>query len=341
MMQQRLLLSDKDRLRYLAAANAHRPHADGVVGVAGEKGRAVGRPAEGDAVVDHRLLANRGELGGELVDDGFRLQIPDLDARVGGGAKPIAVGREDHRMDDGVRLKRVEVLALVEIPQHGGAVLSTGRAERAVRGDGHGVQVSGVANQVGAQLAVGEVPDLDQLVPAARHDQWVSGRRREAHARHPLGVAILLDRVLALAERVPQLDRLVACTRDDLAVVSREGHGEHILLVLVVARKPTRGGAGVEVPKAERAVPRARERKLTVRGDGHVLHIVRVAFEGPAGGAVVLTAVEGPDDDRLVAGAGKKHIRLFHGGGEARDPVVVGLEGSAENERFSHGCRSV
>ena len=85
---------------------------------------------------------------------------------------------------------------------------------------------------MGAQLAVGQVPDLDQLVPAARDDQRVGRRGREAHARDPLGVAVLLDGVLALTERVPQLDRLVARARHDLAVVSREGNREHVVVVV-------------------------------------------------------------------------------------------------------------
>eukprot|EP00967_Tisochrysis_lutea_P116365 scaffold187307_cov26-Tisochrysis_lutea.AAC.2 len=81
--------------------------------------------------------------------------------------EPVAVGREDHRVDDIARDKRVQVLALVEIPEHGGAVLTAGCAERAIGRDSDSVEVAGVADKVGAQLAIGEVPYLDELVPTA------------------------------------------------------------------------------------------------------------------------------------------------------------------------------
>ena len=58
---------------------------------------------------------------------------------------------------------------------------------------------------------------LDELVPAGRHDDRVGSDRREADTGHPLGVAVrLADGVLALAQRVPQLDGLVAGPRHDL-----------------------------------------------------------------------------------------------------------------------------
>lgn len=49
----------------------------------------------------------------------------------------------------------------------------------------------GVADEVGVQLAVGQGPDLDQLVPPGGHDDGGGWRGRETHARHPLGVALL------------------------------------------------------------------------------------------------------------------------------------------------------
>ena len=53
--------------------------------------------------------------------------------------------------------------------------------------------------------------DLDQLVPASRHDDGVGGHWGEADAGHPLRVTIGLGNgVLALADGVPQLDGLVA-----------------------------------------------------------------------------------------------------------------------------------
>lgn len=63
-------------------------------------------------------------------------------------------------MDLVVGVEGVQVLGLVEVPQHGGTVLATGGAQGSIGGDGHGVDVAGVANVVSLQLAGGELPDL-------------------------------------------------------------------------------------------------------------------------------------------------------------------------------------
>jgi hypothetical protein len=54
----------------------------------------------------------------------------------------------------------VEVLGLVQIPQHGGAVFAARGAEGAVGGDGDGVDVAGMADVVRLDAAGGEFPDL-------------------------------------------------------------------------------------------------------------------------------------------------------------------------------------
>ncbi len=79
---------------------------------------------------------------------------------------------------------------------------------------------------------------------------------------------------------VPELDGLVAGTRDDLAVVDREGDREH---VLGVADEAARRLAGLDLPEAERAVPGAGERELAVRGDDHVRDEVSVPAERALG----------------------------------------------------------
>ena len=58
-------------------------------------------------MVVHGILAHRGEVGLELVDNGLGLEVPDLDARARRRAQPVAVGREDHRVDDIASLERV------------------------------------------------------------------------------------------------------------------------------------------------------------------------------------------------------------------------------------------
>lgn len=58
---------------------------------------------------------------------------------------------------------------------------------------------------------------LDQLVPASRDNDRVGGDGAEAHAGHPLEVAIgLTNGVLALSQGVPQLDSLIPGSRHNL-----------------------------------------------------------------------------------------------------------------------------
>jgi hypothetical protein len=105
---------------------------------------------------------------------------------------------------------------------------------------------------------------LNELVPAGGDDDGVLGVGREAHARNPLGVALVGDGVLAVTERVPELDGSVARTGDDLAVVGGEGDGEN---VVGVADKAAGRHTGGQLPEAERLVPRRGKGVGTVRGD--------------------------------------------------------------------------
>lgn len=70
---------------------------------------------------------------------------------------------EDEGVDRVSGLEGVEVLALVEVPEHGDSILSSGRAERTIGRDGDGVDVTGVTVVVGAELALGELPDLRRM----------------------------------------------------------------------------------------------------------------------------------------------------------------------------------
>lgn len=111
-------------------------------------------------------------------------------------------------------------------------------------------------------------------------------------------MAILLDVVLALAEGVPELDRLVTGARDDLPVVSTEADGQD---VGGVADKAAGGETGVEVPETESVVPRRGESELAVGGDDDVGDEVVVAVEDTLGVAVrVLVTGQLPDNDGLV-----------------------------------------
>ena len=87
--------------------------------------------------------------------------------------RKVPVRAESKSIDGVSMVQGVEVLAIIEIPQHCLGVLTTRGAERAIRGHGDGVQVASVADVVSLQLAVGQVPHLDVLVPAAAHDDGV------------------------------------------------------------------------------------------------------------------------------------------------------------------------
>ena len=91
----------------------------------------------------------------------------------------VPVGREHQRVDDVMILQSVEMLVISEVPEHGLAVLAATGAQGAVRAQGDGVKVPGVANVVGLQLAVGQVPDLDVLVPSGRDNDGIGVVGRE------------------------------------------------------------------------------------------------------------------------------------------------------------------
>jgi hypothetical protein len=111
-------------------------------------------------------------------------------------------------------------------------------------------------------------------------------------------VAVFLDVVLALAEGIPELDRAITRTRDDLTIVRAEAYGEH---VGGVTDKAAGGETSVKVPETKGMVPRRRECELAVRGDDNVGHEVVMTLEDPLGVAVrVLVARELPYNDRLV-----------------------------------------
>ena len=148
------------------------PGTDLVVGVTGEQGLAIGGPGEGDALGLAGLLADLDVLGLELVNLGLLLKVEDDDGRGGGGAEPVAVGGEDKGVDLVTGGERVQVLGLVEVPEHGCSVLATGGAKRTIGGNGDGVDVASVADVVGLDTARSELPNL-----------WSCQRLRAANSR--------------------------------------------------------------------------------------------------------------------------------------------------------------
>lgn len=304
---------------------------DVTVGRSGEEHVAVRGPGQrGDPRESRDVLARLGDL----VDDALGLEIPDLDAVVGGGTEPVVLRGERQGVDGGAGGQRVQVLALVDVPEHGSAVLATRGDQGAVRGDGQGVDDTVVTHQVGSQLAVGQVPDLDDLVPAGGNDQWLLGGRRETDARDPVVVLVLLDGVLALTQGVPELDRLVATGRDDLSVVSGETNGEHVGLV---RQERSDGLALVQVPQTQSLVPRTRQSVGTIGRQDNVGNSAVVATQSLAGIPVGL-ALRGqlPNNDLLVTRRSDNSVRVGETGGDGGDTVSVSLKITSVDQ-LNHG----
>lgn len=135
------------------------PDTNLVIGVASEQSAAVGGPGQGCARWCLALVGQH--FGLEFVDAILPFQIPNLDGWSSGNAKPVFVRREAESVDNVVVIQSVQVFALGQIPQHCLVVFATRSAERPVGGDGNSVQVASVANVVGLQLAVGQVPNLE------------------------------------------------------------------------------------------------------------------------------------------------------------------------------------
>jgi hypothetical protein len=165
--------------------------------------RTISRPGQTRACRDLAILRFFGANG---FDDNLGFKIPDLDRVVSGGAEPVSVGGKDESINDLTGVKRVQALALVEVPQHGGVVLSTTGGQGAIGRHTNSVEVSSVSDKVVAKLAVGKVPDLDQAIPSSRDDERHRLRRGESHARNPLSVSfrVARDGVLALSKSVPE-----------------------------------------------------------------------------------------------------------------------------------------
>lgn len=136
------------------------PSADLVISVTSEQSLAISRPRKGDTLGLTALSGLLNVFGLELGDLALLLEVEDGDAAGGGGAEPVAAGREDKGVDLVTGLEGVEVLGLVKIPEHGGTVLTTGSAEGTVGRDGDCVDVANVADVVGLETVVGGAPNL-------------------------------------------------------------------------------------------------------------------------------------------------------------------------------------
>ena len=154
------------------------PDPNEVVSVASEESLTVSRPGQAGHL--GRLSpGGPGNLRPEVLHQVLALQVPHLDGGAAGGAEPVPVGGEGEAVDGVAAVQGVQVLPVIQIPEHGAGVLATAGAQGTVGGQSDGVQISGVADVVGLQLAVGQVPDLDILVPSGGNNDGVGIVRRE------------------------------------------------------------------------------------------------------------------------------------------------------------------
>lgn len=89
-------------------------------------------------------------------------------------------------------------------------------------------------------------------------------------------MSILLDIELTFTKGIPELNRPVTRTRDDLPVIGAEADRQNIRGVS--DEFPSRL-AGVQVPKTEGVIPRSGESELAIRGDNDVGNEVVVSVE--------------------------------------------------------------
>jgi len=250
------------------------PDTDDVIRVTREESGTISAPTNRQTVRIRVLsLTQLSKFGTELVNNRLGLEIPDLDTVSGSSTEPVTVGREGKSVDERSSFEGVEMLGIVQIPEHDNTVLTSRGTERTIGRDGNSVDITVVTNEVGSQLHLGQIPDLDELIPTTGNDERVSRVRRETNTRNPLRVTIFSDVILALTESVPQLDRLITRTRNDLTVISREGNREDIV---GVANETTGGSPAGEVPKTESLIPRGGQSELTVGRDGKIFDKVRV-----------------------------------------------------------------
>ena len=136
------------------------PSPDQVIRIPREQRLPIRAPRQTHALRLPALLAHGRIFGLQLVNLALLLEIEDDDGARRRGAEPVSVRGEDEGVDLVTGGQGVEVLRLVEVPEHGCAIFAAGGTEGAVGGDGHGVDVAGVTDVVGLDAAIGKFPYL-------------------------------------------------------------------------------------------------------------------------------------------------------------------------------------
>ena len=86
------------------------PSPNDVVSITSEQGLTIRAPCQANTFWLSALLANRLELGLQLVDLAFLLQIKDDDTAGGGSTEPVSVGGENEGVDLITSVQGVKVL---------------------------------------------------------------------------------------------------------------------------------------------------------------------------------------------------------------------------------------
>jgi hypothetical protein len=150
---------DPSMRRYLVRSD-NRPDSDDAISVTREHGLTISGPGQRDTLRNGGFFTDFREFRSDFIDDALAFQIPDFNTRSSSSTQPVSVGGEAQGIDDISSFQRVQVFAINQIPQHGDAVLATRSAQRTIRRDGDGVDVSSVTVVVGLEFAFLQVPNL-------------------------------------------------------------------------------------------------------------------------------------------------------------------------------------
>jgi len=274
-----------------------------------------------DGLLDVQIVAHQSSVDFNRLKLDARFQVPDADGRGSSSTQPVTDGGEGQSMDGVTSIEGRKASAFVQVPEHSLTILATRGAERTVRRHANSVNIFGVADQINFELAVEQVPDLDNLVPTSRHNDGNIGVRGKANARNPFLVTIIGDGVLEVTKGVPQVDGAVARSGHDLTVVNREGNRQNIL---GVTNKAASSLTSVEVPQTEGSIPRTSQSKLTITGDGNILDDVRVASQ-TALGLTVFLGIGGqlPADHSAITRRRKDTVLNFPRSSDGGDPATM------------------
>jgi len=301
------------------------PSTDDVIGVTGKDGVGISAPGNGDT---DGVLGDGHKVGiaaSKLGDASLLLEVEDLDAVLGGSADPVLGGVENELINLTASLKLVHELALLEVIDEDGALLTGSGAEGTLGRNTDGAEVASGTSEVELQLEVlTKAPDLDKTIPAAGDSNRGGRVGGEGNIRDPLGVALVLKGELALTKSVPELDKTITAARHDLTVVSREGNSKNIL---GVTNKATSADTVGEIPKTKGVIPAARKSIVTIIGQFDVLNEVVVTVETTLSMSVFLAgAGQFPHHNSLVPRTRDEQVRALASGSQSSDCSIMSAE---------------